>query len=358
MKKSFSIIALGLLAVTASAQRYTIKGTTPKDWTEVVIYNHETRAADTVAVSNGSFTVSGDAQGHRFVQIVKDGDVGGGLMAILDGNVQVDYIKGTVGGTAENDSLNKYTQLILAATKEYMPLMEEARKMQKDGQKPTEEQIARFQAAYKKYMQQGAALLQQSFRTGQAMYYPAGLLAQLQHLLDKEDIVAVAEKNPKFMDVDLMKGIKSRVAGWKRQSVGTQFTDLEMADTAGTMRHLSDFVGKGKYVLVDFWASWCGPCRQEMPAVKALYDKYHADGFDIVGVSFDNKRDAWVAAIKKMGLTWHHISDLKGWQCAASEVYGINSIPATLLIGPDGKIVAAGLRAEGLAEKLAEIFKK
>ena len=94
-----------------------------------------------------------------------------------------------------------------------------------------------------------------------------------------------------------------------------------------------------------------------MPAVKALYDKYHATkGFDVVGLSFDQKKEAWVACIQRMDLPWHHLSDLKGWKCVAAQVYGVNSIPFTLLIGPDGRIVAAGLDAEGLAKKLAEIY--
>ena len=93
-----------------------------------------------------------------------------------------------------------------------------------------------------------------------------------------------------------------------------------------------------------------------MPHVKALYEKYHPKGFDIVGISFDNNHKAWTAAIKKMELPWHHISDLKGWESLGSSTYGINSIPATLLIAPDGKIAAAGLRGEALDKKLAEIY--
>lgn len=137
---------------------------------------------------------------------------------------------------------------------------------------------------------------------------------------------------------------------------GQRFTDFAVENGGDTVR-LSDYVGRGQYALVDFWASWCGPCRQEMPHVKEAYAKYHDRGFDIVGLSFDNKREAWVAAIKKLELPWHHLSDLKGWQSIAAETYGIDSIPATILFDPAGKVVATNLRGEALAEKLAEIFK-
>lgn len=142
----------------------------------------------------------------------------------------------------------------------------------------------------------------------------------------------------------------------KQKMIGQPFKDLEEADVDGKLHKLSEYVGKGRWVLVDFWASWCGPCRQEMPNVVANYQKYHDKGFDIVGLSFDKNKEAWVRAISDLQMPWIHLSDLKGWQTVASAVYNIRSIPASVLVNPDGIIVAIDLRGEQLGEKLKEIF--
>ncbi|MEQ1743905.1 MAG: TlpA disulfide reductase family protein [Saprospiraceae bacterium] len=113
---------------------------------------------------------------------------------------------------------------------------------------------------------------------------------------------------------------------------------------------------RGKTVLIDFWASWCGPCRRENPNVVALYNKYKDKGFDILGVSLDREEGAWKKAIEQDGLNWHHISDLQGWKSAHAAMYSVSSIPQTLLLDKEGKIIQRNLRGEQLAEKLKEIF--
>lgn len=151
--------------------------------------------------------------------------------------------------------------------------------------------------------------------------------------------------------------IKENVAKMKATAVGQKFTDFEMLTPDGKPVKLSDYAGKGKVVLVDFWASWCGPCRREMPNLIDAYAQYKKKGFEIVGVSLDQSGDAWKEGIKKLNITWPQMSDLKYWNCEGAKLYAISSIPHTVLIDGEGTIIARGLHGEGLQEKLAEVLK-
>ena len=144
------------------------------------------------------------------------------------------------------------------------------------------------------------------------------------------------------------------VAEQKKTAIGAVAPEFSMNDTEGKAIALSSL--KGKVVLVDFWASWCGPCRQENPNVVKVYQKYHSKGFEILGVSLDQRKEDWLKAVKDDNLTWIHVSDLQYWQNAAARLYGVNAIPQSFLLDKDGKIIAKGLRGEQLEKKLAELF--
>ncbi|MCB9282580.1 MAG: TlpA family protein disulfide reductase [Lewinellaceae bacterium] len=148
--------------------------------------------------------------------------------------------------------------------------------------------------------------------------------------------------------------INSQVSRLEAFVEGGTAPDFKQTTPDGKEFGLSDL--RGKVVLVDFWASWCGPCRRENPNVVKMYQKYKDQGFTVLSVSLDTDKTRWMNAIESDGLTWNHISDLKGWQNSVAQMYGVHSIPHTVLVDKEGKIIARNLRGATLEAKLAEIF--
>jgi thiol-disulfide isomerase/thioredoxin len=134
--------------------------------------------------------------------------------------------------------------------------------------------------------------------------------------------------------------------------INSKFVDLGLPGPQGQTVWVGDYVGQNKLVLIDFWASWCGPCIRELPNVVKAYERFHDKGLEIVGVSLDKDKARWLAAIEQTGQKWPQMSDLKGWDCAGAQIYGIQSIPANVLIDSQGKIVARDLRGDALLEEI------
>ncbi len=149
--------------------------------------------------------------------------------------------------------------------------------------------------------------------------------------------------------------LNERLKGLRTTAIGSVAPDISLPAPDGSTVALSSL--RGKYVLIDFWASWCGPCRKENPNVVRMYNEYKGKGFEIFGVSLDQSREKWLKAIADDKLTWPHVSDLKGWESAAAQLYGIEAIPQTILLDKEGRIIAKNLRGAELEAKLASILK-
>lgn len=167
-------------------------------------------------------------------------------------------------------------------------------------------------------------------------------------------VQAVNTLYEQYPDNRLVRQYKGQARQLMQVKVGSVAPEIALPDTSGQVVKLSSL--RGKVVLIDFWASWCGPCRRESPNLVRTYEQYQPKGFEIFGVSLDRRKQNWVAAIEKDKLHWTHVSDLKQWESIAVDLYGFNGIPHTVLIDEQGRVMAKNLRGDALQEKLQEVF--
>jgi thiol-disulfide isomerase/thioredoxin len=178
-----------------------------------------------------------------------------------------------------------------------------------------------------------------------------------QRRLTVQQLEAVlAKAGPEFKTTEMYQSAAERLSRMKLTAVGAPFQEIVSKTPDGSEVKLSGYAGKGKYVLLDFWASWCPPCRKEMPFLVELYNQYKDKNFEIVGYSLDKDEQAWKKGIEELNMTWPQISDCAYWQSLPVQVYDVHGIPNTVLIDPEGKIIQKGLTGEKLAEALRELI--
>jgi peroxiredoxin len=199
--------------------------------------------------------------------------------------------------------------------------------------------------------------LQKNFvKTNPKSYVSPSILASLSYEMEADEIESmISGLDTAIAALPQMKDLKERVSVMKAVSVGQKAPDFTLSDVEGNPVALSSKVGS-KLLLVDFWAAWCQPCRQENPNVVKIYNEFHKKGFDVFGVSLDRTKDDWVKAIANDKLTWTHVSDLKWWNNAAAKLYAVQAIPANFLLDEKGIIIGRNLRGADLYNKVNEVL--
>ena len=384
MKKSFCLMAAGaLLAACNSTPGYKISGKVGNPGLNgeyVYLYEYgipNGMPLDSAMVQNGSFTMKGVQNNPELCVITFSDDVisqreknkyaANRMMGPVDNDiftavlvldnsdisVKLDTFS-VVSGTPENDSLQVLINDMEGYNQQASPIAVQMRNFNNLGQ----EDRNKLQQWYGKYVKDRVERAKDYVERNAHKLSGAYVFGQYASFMDgsfQEKVLNNADST--FRSVPGIDRIEKQVAVMKKVAVGQKFADFSMINQDGNTVKLSDYAGKGKYVLLDFWASWCGPCIKEIPEIVNLYNKYKNKNFEIVGVSLDENKEAWLKAIIQYNMQWPQLSDLKGWNNEAALLYGVTSIPYTVLIAPDGVILDKNLRGDSLNKTLQKLIK-
>ena len=328
---------------------------------------------DSTSINNGSFSFTGSIKSPSPSRIILDYSGDGLIPAARAGNIFYLYLEPGIVNLESPDSLQNIKFINSSINDEYLAYL---KNIGGNIQDLSAKMNSKYQSATKEQQSDTAftAALDREYRT----LLKERSQKQLQYAKEHSDsyfsIVALTEGTPstdidiatveplflsinkKFRDTSEGKSFAKRIDAARNISIGKEAPDFTQNDPDGNPVKLSDF--RGKYLLIDFWASWCGPCRQENPNLVKAYAKYKDKGFEILGVSLDDKKgkQAWLNAIKKDNLTWPQVSDLKSWSNDVALLYGVRAVPQNYLISPEGIIIASNLKGEKLEEFLDSLF--
>ena len=357
-KLLLSIVAASMTLAACNAQSgYKVTGTVegmPDG--KAIIATVNGSSLDTLAkadVKNGSFEFTGNVSEPTGAYIMVIGQRGAIPFMLENANITVNAGQAglTVTGSEGQKIYGQFMAINATAQQEAMKLQQEYQAANGDQAK-----MQAVQEAYAKLMTDAQAKETELIKANPDSYVSTFVIVsgmgQMEYEQLKERYNLLGEKAKASAQG---KAIAAQIAKLESTAIGQIAPNFTITTPEGESISLYDI--KGKVKLIDFWASWCGPCRGENPHVVEIYKEYHPKGLEIFGVSLDNNKEAWVKAIADDGLVWKHGSDLKGWQSAPAQLYSVSGIPHTVLLDENNKIIAKNLRGDELKQKIAELLK-
>ena len=351
MKKIFAI-ALATLMLWGCAERpksYTVKGTIAGYEGDIALASEKTgKIYASTSTTDGTFKLEVESETPLLTALVIDGQTT--MPIFLESPGKTVKVKG------DFDKLNMITASGSTSNDAFRDYINESNKLIAELETPE-----KTQHDYYEYYEKAGKLLDRTFEENQGNLWGVYLLTMGKfQSMKSEEILKALDKIPaKLASTPEVVELREQVIALMKTEIGQPYTDITMVDPNGRMIKLSDWVEKGRYILLDFWASWCNPCMKEMPYLKEAYDKFYRKGFQIYAVNLDDGRQPWVDAINKVGMPWLHVGTQGGWESHATETYMVRSIPANFLIDCEtGLIVDRNLRGEQLIERLDELFSK
>jgi peroxiredoxin len=314
---------------------------------------------DSAEITDGKFFLKGELKSPELLNL-QISDPSATLPVFLDASdisIEVDFNdlqNALITGSASHDKYVEYTKVAGDYNKRLRTVYEAILELQREGDEIAANE--KYETDYKPIEEESREYTLNYIKENSASHVAAWLLNSVAYSLELPQL----DEKFKNLDESLSNSVYTQrldemITTLKRVDIGQPFVDIVLNDTTDTALPLSSFVGEG-YVLIDFWAAWCGPCRRENPHIVELYADFKDKGFEIYGVSFDRTREAWIQGIKEDKITWPQVSDLKFWNSEAGKLYGVRAIPHTVLIDPDGIIIAKNLRSAELREKLESVL--
>lgn len=363
LKPILILTAAGITLAACQSKTYHIKGTVEDAQGDTLFLTTDLQQGtprDTIVIKDGQFELSGETDSTYFCMIYSKNEESLNIPLFIEpGTIKV-LLSGTpggsrVGGTAVNDEWQRMTDSTMVIGKEINNIAEKVFANEKATQEEQQAAMAQIEQLNQRHAKMVLGFTERNIKNELGYFlltfYPEEIIP------NKERLRLIQMMPSEMRQRNAIKDIEQQIGNASKTEEGAVIEDFTMPSIEGAPMSIMSEVRKNRVTVLDFWASWCGPCRQETPLMVEIYKKYKDKGLGFVGISLDEDGDAWKQATDQLGIVWPQMSDLKGWENTAAQMFNVTSIPHTIVVDQNGKILRRGLRGEQLEQFIAEQLK-